>query len=461
MATNVIWQYGNQAGPVSKFQAFIGLRIAETSSTSYRLEYNHALWVCSGADFEGTVVNYEYWKDGARIKGPSTVSLYGSGWYVDSGWINAGWYGIGSGMSLGMWAGYVGGSGTSYNSNSDASYTVPGAYFDVNGLLDEEQAGNTTGYGTFDVLINGSTVSSGATDFYQKYTPVTTYQVTNIKASPGHTYQGIESGSLSGTINSGASVTLKFITNTYTISYNANGGTGAPTSQAYKYATSGTTTLSSTKPTRTGYTFLGWSTSSSASSATYAAGASFNKSVTSNTTLYAVWKANTYTISYNANGGSGAPNSQSYTYATSGTTILSATIPVKPGYEFLGWSTDASASIALYTAGGAYNRNIASNVTLYAVWKLTEFCTLSYDMNGGIGTIESQRHIKYTTSILSDYKPSRENYVFTGWSLVKNSTTADYLLGGKCVLDDFENESTVTLYAVWHKILDIFFKFDS
>lgn len=381
MATNVIYQYGNQAGPVSKFQAFIGLRIAETSSTSYRLEYNHALWACSGANFEGTLVSYEYWKDGSKIKGTSTVRLYGSGWYVDSGWINAGWYGIGSSISIGMWAGYTGGSGTSYNSHSDGSYTVPGAYFDVNGQLDGEQVGNISGYGTFDVLINGSTVSSGVTDFYQQFTPVTTYQVTNIKASPGRTYQGVASGSLSGTINSGASVVLKFTTNTYTISYDANGGNGAP-------------------------------------------------------------------------------DAQSYTYAESGTTILSAIVPVKPGYDFLGWSTDASASTALYSAGGAYSRNISSDVTLYAVWKPTEFCTLSYDMNGGMGTIEDQKHIRYTASILSNIKPNRENYVFTGWSLTKNATKADYLLGGKCVLDEFENESTVPLYAVWHKILDVFFKFD-
>lgn len=461
MATNVIYQYGNQAGPVSKFQAFIGLRIAETSSTSYKLEYSHALWACSGANFEGTLVSYEYWKDGSKIKGTSTVRLYGSGWYVDSGWINAGWYGIGSSISIGMWAGYTGGSGTNYNSHSDGSYTVPGAYFDVNGQLDGEQVGNISGYGTFDVLINGSTVSSGVTDFYQQFTPVTTYQVTNIKASPGRTYQGVASGSLSGTINSGASVVLKFTTNTYTISYDANGGVGAPASQTYTYATSGTTALSSTKPIRTGYTFLGWSTSSSASSATYASGADFNKNVTSDTILYAVWKANTYTISYDANGGNGAPDAQSYTYAESGTTVLSAVVPVKPGYDFLGWSTDALASTALYLAGGAYNRNIASDVTLYAVWKPTEFCTLSYDMNGGTGTIEDQKHIRYTASILSNIKPNRENYVFTGWSLTKNATKADYLLGGKCVLDEFENESTVPLYAVWHKILDVFFKFDS
>ncbi len=73
---------------------------------------------------------------------------------------------------------------------------------------------------------------------------------------------------------------------TYTVSYNANGGSGAPSNQTKTHGVS--LTLSSAKPTRTGYTFLGWSTSSTATSATYLSGGSF--SIDKNTTLYAVWK---------------------------------------------------------------------------------------------------------------------------------------------------------------------------
>ncbi len=75
-------------------------------------------------------------------------------------------------------------------------------------------------------------------------------------------------------------------TTTYTLSYNANGGSGEPSSQTGKT----TYTISSTIPTRSGYTFLGWSKSSSATSATYDAGDKIT--LTSNTTLYAVWKKN-------------------------------------------------------------------------------------------------------------------------------------------------------------------------
>jgi len=81
----------------------------------------------------------------------------------------------------------------------------------------------------------------------------------------------------------------------YNITYNANGGSGAPASQTKTYGQ--TLTLSSTKPTRSGYTFLGWSTSSTATKATYSAGGSFTTNA--NTTLYAVWQKN-HTHSYMA-----------------------------------------------------------------------------------------------------------------------------------------------------------------
>lgn len=148
----------------------------------------------------------------------------------------------------------------------------------------------------------------------------------------------------------------------YTITYNANGGSGAPSSQT-KWKNQ-TLTLSSTKPTRTGYSFLGWSTSSSATTATYSAGGSYTAN--SAATLYAVWKANTYTVKYNANGGTGAPGNQTKTYGK--TLTLSSTIPTRTNYNFKGWATSASATTATYSAGGSYTANAA--VTLYAVWEV-------------------------------------------------------------------------------------------
>ena len=86
----------------------------------------------------------------------------------------------------------------------------------------------------------------------------------------------------------------------YAVSYNANGGSGAPSSQTKWHGE--TLALSSTEPTRSGYTFSGWNTASDGSGTSYAAGASYTGNAT--LALYAKWTAVTYAVSYNANGGS-------------------------------------------------------------------------------------------------------------------------------------------------------------
>ena len=168
-----------------------------------------------------------------------------------------------------------------------------------------------------------------------------------------------------------ATLTAEWTVNTYTITYNANGGSGAPSAQTYTYASSGNVTLSSTVPTRSGYTFLGWSTSSTATSASYSAGGNFSQSTASNTTLYAIWRK-TITITYNANNGSGAPSASTGYIYNAGTNVsitLSSTTPTRAGYTFLGWNTSSSATSSSYSAGTAYN--FSENTTLYAVWDYT------------------------------------------------------------------------------------------
>lgn len=158
-----------------------------------------------------------------------------------------------------------------------------------------------------------------------------------------------------------ASYTIPALTS-YAVTYNANGGSGAPGNQTKYYGAN--LTLSSTKPTKEGHSFLGWATTSSATSAAYAAGATYTSNAA--LSLYAVWKANTYTVTYDANGGSGAPASQTKTYGA--TLTLSATVPTRTNYNFLGWGISAASTSAAYTAGGSYTEN--ASITLYAVWEL-------------------------------------------------------------------------------------------
>ena len=148
----------------------------------------------------------------------------------------------------------------------------------------------------------------------------------------------------------------------YTITYNANGGTGAPGAQTKWYGES--LTLSSTKPTRTGYTFQGWGTSSTDTSVDYQPGAGYTANAALN--LYAIWKANTYKVTYNANGGSGAPAAQTKTHGQSLT--LTTSKPTRANYTFKGWATTATGAVS-YQPGGSYTANAA--ITLYAVWELS------------------------------------------------------------------------------------------
>ena len=150
----------------------------------------------------------------------------------------------------------------------------------------------------------------------------------------------------------------------YRITYNANGGTGAPSEQTRWYGE--TLWLSTTRPKRDGYTFLGWATSPSGGVA-YQPGAAFTGDY--GMTLYAVWQINTWTVKYDANGGINAPPTQTKVYGQ--TLKLSNTQPTKIDYDFKGWATsktNADKGIVAYAAGANYTSN--ANITLYAVWEL-------------------------------------------------------------------------------------------
>lgn len=143
----------------------------------------------------------------------------------------------------------------------------------------------------------------------------------------------------------------------YTVKYDANGGTGAPSSQTKWYGTN--LKLSTTKPTRTGYTFEYWSNGQT----TFQPGATYADNA--GLTLYAKWKANTYDVIYDANGGINAPDNQTKTYGEDLT--LSSDIPTKTDYNFLGWSTSVNGGV-VYEPGDTYTNDGA--ITLYAVWEL-------------------------------------------------------------------------------------------
>lgn len=224
---------------------------------------------------------------------------------------------------------------------------------------------------SYTVVIDGETVKSGSYDINQKTGTYTIASGTKtvskgtagktIKFSCSMAFNLTWSGNYGGTKAASGTIAIGKKTS-YSVKYDANGGSGAPSAQVKWYGTD--LTLSDTKPTRTGYQFQGWATSKDAITAAYAAKAAYkaNKSVT----LYAVWKALTYTVKFNANGGSGGPTGQTKTYGKDLT--ITNTKPTRTNYTFLGWGTSKNSTTVSYKSGATYSKNAA--ITLYAVWTL-------------------------------------------------------------------------------------------
>jgi uncharacterized repeat protein (TIGR02543 family) len=228
---------------------------------------------------------------------------------------------------------------------------------------------------------------------------------------------------------------------TYTLKYNANGGSGAPSTQSYQTSrTSYTFTISSNEPSRTGYRFGGWANGPSGGVAWLPGEQIELNDYAPSHTLYAFWTKRTYTVSYNANGGSGAPSSQTKTYGEALT--LRTGTPSRAGYTFEGWATSPSGGVA-YSPGDTYTDNAA--VTLYAVWdEDTPTYTVRYNANGGSGAPGNQTKIYGVTLVLSSVVPTYEDREFVGWGASADATTPIYQPGA-----NYTANAGITLYAIW------------
>ncbi|MBQ4630923.1 MAG: InlB B-repeat-containing protein [Clostridia bacterium] len=147
---------------------------------------------------------------------------------------------------------------------------------------------------------------------------------------------------------------------------------------------------------------------------------------------------NSYTVSYNANGGTNAPASQIKIQDEN--LMLSSVVPTRSHYIFKGWATSRNSLDVQYTAGSAYTKN--AKATLYAVWE-PETYDITFDLNGGKGTVNSTT-IVYGDSLRMPNSIIREGYYLRGWSTGKSSAEPEFKLG-----KDYELTSNMTLYAIW------------
>lgn len=228
-------------------------------------------------------------------------------------------------------------------------------------------------------------------------------------------------------------LTAQWQINKYTVSYNLNGGSGSFSSVEQNYNTS--FTVSSTKPTRTGYTFAGWKQSDTGT--TIQPGSTFNIPA-NNVTLTAQWTINKYTVSYSLNGGSGTFNAVEQNYNTSFT--VSSTKPTRSNYTFAGWKRSDTGAIV--QAGGTFTIP-ANNVTLTAQWNPWQHA-INYNLNGGSGTSDSQIKI-YGVALSLHGAPTRSSYNFVGWKSSRNDVV--YQAGANYTAD-YDGGST-TMTAQW------------
>ncbi len=236
-------------------------------------------------------------------------------------------------------------------------------------------------------------------------------------------------------------------TNTYMISYNANGGKNAPAAQAKKKGV--TLTLSKTKPTRKGYTFVGWATSKSSTKVSYKSGASFKSD--KNTTLYAVWQANAYKVAFNKNGGTGSMSTLSCVYDK--TFTLKANAFKRKGYTFKGWNTKADGTGTYSYADKEKVKNVSSvagkTLTLYAQWEPNAY-KVAFDKNGGTGSMSTVSCVYDKTFTLKANTFKKKGYTFKGWN-TKADGTGTYSYADKAKVKNVSSVAgkTMKLFAQW------------
>ena len=141
-------------------------------------------------------------------------------------------------------------------------------------------------------------------------------------------------------------------------------------------------------PSRQGYQFTDWYLDDTKYD--------FNAAVTKGMTLTAKWTANSYTITFDTNGGSAvAPITQDY-----GTDITAPAAPTKTGYTFMGWEPEIPATMP------------AGDMTITAQWRINRY-TVTFDTNGGSAVAPITQD--YGTAITAPADPTREGYTFIGW----------------------------------------------
>lgn len=251
-------------------------------------------------------------------------------------------------------------------------------------------------------------------------------------------------------VTSDVTVTARYTPISYTVSFNANGGTGKMANQTMTYDKA--STLSRNVFSKRGYTWVGWSTNKDGSGTAFANGQEVkNLSATDGATvhLYAKWRPNTYKVRFDANGGTGSMPDQAMTYDHA--ERLSKNAFSRRGYTWTGWSTNRDGSGTTFGDDQEVKNLTATDggtAVLYAKWSPNTY-KVRFDANGGVGKMPDQSMTYDKAEKLDANEFSRTGYTWVGWSAGADGSGTSYANRQEVLNLTVEQGGVVTLYAKW------------
>jgi uncharacterized repeat protein (TIGR02543 family) len=196
--------------------------------------------------------------------------------------------------------------------------------------------------------------------------------------------------------------------------------------------------------TKAGYTFAGWNTVAGGGGTAYANSASYP--FTASTTLYAQWTINQYTVTFDANTGTGTMAAQTANYNAA--TALTGNAFTKAGYTFAGWNTVAGGGGTAYANSASYP--FTASTTLYAQWTAIPTIGVTYNGNtstGGAVPTDAGSYVNgATVTVLGNTGALvKAGYTFAGWNTLANGTGTAQAAASTFAM----GSAAVTLYAQW------------
>lgn len=331
--------------------------------------------------------------------------------------------------------------GTTENLSFKANWKVNCYMLDLNGYLDEKVGYGLGQYGTADLYVNDKLVQSGVSDFNYMCPYGARYKVV-IHANSNY-YIGYKkdrdpnSGIKMYMGECGVSTLEGIMNRTSTISFYPYMYTKAVNITFHRNISSSDTETTSQKVTygvanqkfnantfkRDGYKFVGWAFNKNATKIDYPdlcnVVDSWIDSCYPKVDLYAVWSANRYTVTYDANGGTNAPATQSFLYNSG--EKLATQVPVRTGYKFMGWRSGTT----VYNPGDSIPSG-TMDFDLKAMWIVNSY-QVAFNGNGSAnGTMENECFNYDESKALNKNAYSKDGYSFKNWNTKADGSGTTY-----------------------------------